>query len=176
MNAYYDTGTILPLYVNEAFSARLNAFLQARGDPIPFSGFHRLELENALRLKVFRGEIEAVAHAAALAAVEAHLTEGRFVVRAVQWVAALEAARDASRHVTIPTGCRTLDLIHIAIAMQWGCPEFVSADDRQLKAAKRLGLATVDIRTFPGDAQPDVQGRVRERRGTYRTKRRPVQA
>lgn len=155
MNAYFDTGAIVPLYVAEVFSARLNAYLEVRAEPIPFSGFHRLELENALHLRVFRNELTAVDHLQALDAIAAHIGAGRLEVRPVNWVAALTAACEMSRRVTIRTGCRTLDLMHIAIALQWGCPEFVSADDRQLKAAKRLGLATVDLRTLAaGRARP----------------------
>lgn len=172
MSAYFDTGAIMPLYVAEVFSARLNAYLEVHAEPIPFSGFHRLELENALHLRVFRGELTLADHLQTLDVIEAHIGAGRLKFRPVNWVAALAAARELSRRVTIPTGCRTLDLIHIAIALQWGCLEFVSADDRQLKAAKLAGLATVDLRTLAAGARPRKPGRVRERRGAYRTKKR----
>jgi len=41
---------------------------------------------------------------------------------------------------------RSLDLLHVAAARSLGCKVFVSADDRQLAAAKKTGLKTVDIK------------------------------
>ncbi len=37
---------------------------------------------------------------------------------------------------------RTLDALHVASALEWGADLFVSADKRQVAAAKRAGLAT----------------------------------
>ncbi len=174
MNAYYDTGAIVPLYVVEAFSAPLNAYLETRAEPIPFSGFHRLELENALRLKLFRGEIMEAEQLTVLATIEEHIGSGRLLVRPVNWVAALEKARECAGRVTARTGCRTLDLIHIAVALQWNCCLFVTADDRQLAAAKLQGLDTLHLRALPrrrrgASAEP---GAVMEGRAPYRASRR----
>ena len=79
MSAYYDTGAIVPLYVAEVFSERLNAYLVARAEPIPFCELHRLEIENALHLRMFRGELTAAAHLQARAAIESHVEAGRLV-------------------------------------------------------------------------------------------------
>lgn len=38
---------------------------------------------------------------------------------------------------------RTLDAIHVASALEWGAERFVSADERQRKAARHSGLATI---------------------------------
>jgi len=40
---------------------------------------------------------------------------------------------------------RTLDAIHVACALEWGAEEFVSADQRQVKAARKSGLKTTFI-------------------------------
>jgi predicted nucleic acid-binding protein len=37
---------------------------------------------------------------------------------------------------------RALDALHVAGALEWGAELFVSADERQLRAAKRSGLRT----------------------------------
>ncbi|MFZ4394325.1 MAG: type II toxin-antitoxin system VapC family toxin [Kiritimatiellia bacterium] len=37
---------------------------------------------------------------------------------------------------------RALDAIHVACALEWGAEAFVSADDRQIKAARKSGLKT----------------------------------
>lgn len=40
---------------------------------------------------------------------------------------------------------RTLDAMHVASALEWGAEEFVSADERQVKAARKSGLKTTFI-------------------------------
>ena len=47
---------------------------------------------------------------------------------------------------------RTLDAIHVACALEWGAEEFVSADERQVKAARKSGLNTTFIQ--PGEPPP----------------------
>lgn len=39
----------------------------------------------------------------------------------------------------------TLDAIHVACALEWGTEEFVSADERQVKAARKSGLKTTFV-------------------------------
>ena len=41
---------------------------------------------------------------------------------------------------------RSLDLLHVAAAQTIMCATFVSADDRQLAAAKATGFKVVDIK------------------------------
>jgi len=122
-------------------------------------------------LKVFRGEIAAADHLTALATIETHIGSGRLVVRPINWIAALDSARQISEASTVKTGCRTLDLIHVAIAVQWDCSDFVSADERQLKAAKSQGLKVVDIRKLHR-GRPRGPETVRERRTPYRAKKK----
>lgn len=50
-----------------------------------------------------------------------------------------------SPSITLKNGCRTLDLMHIATARLLGCGEFVSSDQRPLKAAKIAGLKAIDL-------------------------------
>ena len=40
---------------------------------------------------------------------------------------------------------RAMDAIHVACALEWGADEFVSADERQVKAARKSGLNTIFI-------------------------------
>ena len=61
---------------------------------------------------------------------------------------------------------RALDALHVACALEWGAELFVTADQRQVRAAKKSGLATkyvdADEPEVPGDPQqlaPDPQGR-----------------
>jgi hypothetical protein len=54
-------------------------------------------------------------------------------------------ARELSRLHTAKFLARRLDLLHVAAAHVLRCTTFVSADDRQLAAAKASGLTMVDM-------------------------------
>jgi len=175
MRAYYDTGVLVPLFVREVFSDAVIAWTAKLNDPIFFHVFHRLELESARRLKAFRNEIGAGLQGLALEKVDATIREGRMLARSVDWVSALEDARRIGA-VSAPAGCRTLDLIHIAVALQWRCDVLVSADERQLRAARQAGLEAVDVRALPSGPAPSVRepgaGYKTRREGSADTKRR----
>ena len=174
MHTYFDTGALVPLYVPETFSATMTAYVERHGEAIPLSSFHRLEIENALRLKTFRGELAPDLYSAILLKIESNTNDGMLVLRPANWANVIEQARAIGERVTAKTGCRTLDLIHVAIAVQWGCSIFVSADERQLAAAKTQGLRAVDGRDLHRRRGGDHAGPgiVREAHPRYRAARR----
>ena len=174
MYAYYDTGVLLPFYVQEVFSEAVLALANSRHETIPFNLFQQLEMETAIRLKHFRGEIDSTRLHAVIADRDADIRNGRLLLCPVNWVNALEEARRLGALATARCGCRTLDLVHVAIAMQWQCDVFVTADNRQLKAARSAGLATVDVRAFGRGDESGETGApvrtVREKHARYRSK------
>lgn len=145
MKVYYDTGVLLPLYIEEAFSATASRIVEARGEPIALNLVQEIEFENALRLKVFRTEITAGRVTEILSARDEDIRVGRLVRRPVNWTQVFEETRRLSAVSTVKTGCRTLDVMHVAIALKWGCECFASADARQLKAARSAGLKVLDV-------------------------------
>lgn len=146
MDVYYDTGVLVALYVEETFSSSVNAFVEKCGEPIAVNLFLRLEFENAVRLKVFRRDIKAERARRVLQDLDDDLDCGRLYLHPLDWNEAFGKARVISSRSTAQVGCRTLDVLHVAIALQWGCGLFVSADVRQLDAAAREGLDPVDVR------------------------------
>jgi predicted nucleic acid-binding protein len=146
MNTYLDTGVLLPLYIEETFSERITKMVEDRSVPIPLNLFQEMEFENATRLKVFRGEITQRHVTQILKVWNEDIGAGRLIRRPVNWVQALDEARRLGTMVSAKTGCRTLDLVHVAIAVKWGCEWFVTADERQLKAADAAGLKVLDVR------------------------------
>ena len=52
---------------------------------------------------------------------------------------------DTAIRVLEASPVRAMDALHIACALEWGAEIFVSADTRQLAAAKRAGLKTKEI-------------------------------
>ncbi len=173
MEDYFDTGALVPLYADEVFSEAVTEYNETRGEPIPFSLFQRVEFENALRLKVFRKEINETQLNLFLLDVDEDLAAGRFIMRPLNWIDVFDKARSIGSEATVKTGCRTLDLIHVAIAVLWGCPTFVSADERQLAAAKMQGLKAVDLRALHRrhSGSSGAAGEVREKRAGYAAKK-----
>ncbi|OGV81392.1 MAG: hypothetical protein A3K19_07955 [Lentisphaerae bacterium RIFOXYB12_FULL_65_16] len=146
MHAYHDTGVVLKLYFQESFSEATNDYVARQGLAIPVCLFQETEIENAMQLKLFRKEITVAQHARAMQDLVDDVAIGRLVRRPVNWIEAFSEARKLSAAVTAKNGCRTLDVLHVAIGKLWGCSEFVTMDDRQIAAARAAGLKVVDVR------------------------------
>lgn len=145
MNIYFDTGLILPLYFEEAFSAVVNRFVETEKAPIAINLLHETEFENACRLKAFRGEMPMAKVDAVLDNRDADIAAGLLVRRPVNWIQVFEESRRMIAAGTARTGCRTLDVMHVAIALRWGFERFASSDERQRKIAKLAGLKVVNL-------------------------------
>jgi len=143
--AYYDTGVLVKLWVREALSDEVADFVTRRGRAVPFTALHEIETKNALRLKIFRREMNAATLGDAMTMIDEDRTLRRLFAAAPSWTEVFMRAERLSADVTQKTGCRTLDLLHVAAAMVLGCDEFISLDRRQLKAAKAAGLRVTTI-------------------------------
>lgn len=140
MSRYYDTGVLLKLYTEEPASDAVRAHVVRRGQPLLFTSLHLSECVSALQLKAFCGECTAADAAAAALDVEADLASGVLRRAGIDWEAAWGHCRILSAAHTAEAGCRTLDALHVACALQLGCREFVTSDARQSKLAAKAGL------------------------------------
>jgi hypothetical protein len=109
-------------------------------DPLPFTPLHRNELRNALRLAVFRKEIEAERRDAAFADIDSDLADGILVHVPIRWTDAFGEAEQLGRAHTETLGIRGMDLLHAGIALTLGAKRFLTFDLRQLELAKSAGL------------------------------------
>lgn len=81
MKIYADTSVLFSLYVTDANSSKADAWRQANPVPLDFTGFHRLELRNALGLAVFQQRLTPAESLAAWQEVEQNLASGLFEVQ-----------------------------------------------------------------------------------------------
>jgi len=146
---FFDTGTALKLVVEEPLSPAVREFVAERRVPVPYSRLIEVEMENALQALCFRGEISGRQLAAAKDLIGDLVREGRFRRVDLSLDRIAEETYTLAGEVTLKTGCRTLDLMHVATAKLLGSSEFVSTDRRQLKAADLCGLRTVSIAPPP---------------------------
>ena len=114
--------------------------MQRAKDPLPFTPVHRLELRNALRLRVFRGEITAEQRRLAFQEIEADLDAAVLMHTPIPWTDAFRASEDLGAAHTEKRGVRSIDLLHLGIALAWKATEFLTFDNRQAELAKAAGL------------------------------------
>jgi predicted nucleic acid-binding protein len=147
MTAYYDTSALIRLYVVEDYTEAITTYTTTQGKSIAIHDLHVLELENGLRAKVFRKEMTKAQCREVISRMEKDMNDGLLARLALNWHDVFHQARRVSSNITERSGCCSLDILHIAAALHWSCPLFVSLDDRQIKAATLARLKVLDIRT-----------------------------
>ena len=73
------------------------------------------------------------------------LVEGRFGIADILWRSALNRAAELSRAYTPKLGVRSLDVLHVACALELGRRFFLTFDAKQLELAKVTGLKPVRL-------------------------------
>jgi len=136
---YLDTSAFLKLYVREEGSEFVQRRVQLQDEPLPVVDLLQSEFVNALRLKVYWEEIEAPTVDHLIALFDDRLTRAQYFVATVDRIRLLQDARDLSDHTT-SIGCQTLDILHVASALQLEPREFLTFDSRQAELARRAGL------------------------------------
>ncbi len=146
MKRYFDTGVLLKLYTEEPESREVRNFVTGAGEAVFFTSLHHAECVSALRLKCFRRECGKSEAAAAILDVEEDLATGILRRQFVDWDEAWGLCRTLSAVHATATGCRTLDALHVACAIQLGARDFVTGDARQSGLARDAGL---QVRSIP---------------------------
>jgi predicted nucleic acid-binding protein len=101
---------------------------------------HQAELAHAIEQQVFQRRISAVQASRAYDGFEEDRKFGRWLESAMPEAAFDMVIKLARRHVA-RLGCRTLDTLHIACALELGATKFLTFDHRQEELAKAVGLA-----------------------------------
>lgn len=139
----------MKLVVEEPLSARVRSFVEERRVPVPFSRLMEMEIENALHALRFREAITEKELRGARSLVGDLIARGRFLPVDLSLDRIAQETLSLAHLVTAKTGCRTLDLMHVAAARLLRADEFASTDRRQIHAAEISGFRTI---TFDGAA------------------------
>ena len=142
---YVDPSALLKLYLHEPGSAAMSQWRARARGPLTVSRHGRLELVNGLCLAAFRGYLTGEALRDALTSLDEDFAEGRYTEADVLWRATLQRAADISREHTSRLGCRSLDVLHVATALQLGFRQFVTFDRRQQQLARAAGLKVIKV-------------------------------
>ena len=143
MSATADSSLIVALYLAEVDSARADAACAAVPPPILLTDWHRVEIANAFQRAVKNGRITSTQAAQLWQDFTGDVNAGRFQIVAIDHAAVLARTLALTQKHTATTGTRSLDLIHIATALEIKAADFLSFDHRQRLAASDEGLNVI---------------------------------
>ena len=143
MSATADSSLIVALYLAEVDSARADAACAAVPPPILLTDWHRVEIANAFQRAVKNGRVTSTQAAQLWQDFTDDVNAGRFEIAAIDHAAVLTRTLALTQKHTATTGTRSLDLIHIASALETGAADFLSFDHRQRQTASAEGMNVI---------------------------------
>ena len=137
---YPDSSFLISLVSKDSRSLDAAAYMARCAEPLIFTPLHRIETRNALRNAVGRGAITESERRAAFHRIDDDLREGLLMHTPADWTDAFRRADELSEKHAATEGQRTIDLLHVALALESGANTFLSFDVRQRKLARAAGL------------------------------------
>lgn len=138
MSIYADTSFFVSLYVTDDHSAQAQKRLTGGSRPW-LTPLHRAEWANAVAQHVFRREMTASQADTLAAEFDRDAKAGVWEIVDIP-NSAFVSCVTLSRSRTVKLGTRTLDVLHVAIALSLGATHFWTYDARQRDLAKAEGL------------------------------------
>jgi predicted nucleic acid-binding protein len=137
---YADSSFLASLYLPDAKTEIANAFLVKAQTPLAFASFNQVELRNALRNMVARGEASPAAVAKTFPLIEGDLNDGLLIQKNLDLGKLLKIAEQLSSRHGEKHVIRCVDLLHVASAHVLGIGVFLTFDRQQATFAKQTGL------------------------------------
>ena len=134
---YLDTSALLKAYVPEVDSEAFVAWA-LEADSCCISPLSAVELHCAIHRRQRMGLIDARQRTAAVKAFDREVDED--VYRWLPWPSQGFVEGRAALARCGPIALRTLDALHLAVALHYRCTGFVTADRVQAQAARKLGF------------------------------------
>jgi len=136
-----DTSAFVKPCLLETGSQVVSDLVSGQSDPLPVWEIQEMELSNALRLKVFWDEISVTDADHQLRLFNSRKERGHYYFPEIDR-AVLSSSFQTLSALTPRLGCRTLDILHVACALQLRPDLFVTFDLRQNSLAREAGLQT----------------------------------
>lgn len=137
---YVDPSALARLYIHQPGSREMAAWRAKVGGSLPVTHHGRTEMVNAICRIAYRGLLDAGGLEEALADLSDDFAQGRLRLADLLWRAALQRAEDLSREHTPKLGTRSLDVLHVACALELKLERFLTFDARQQRLAEAVGL------------------------------------
>jgi predicted nucleic acid-binding protein len=146
MKAYPDTSFLCALYRLQANSTEAAAYFAAMVGPLEVTTLLLYEFRQAVRFQIrLHRHAPSKGYSRAegtkmLADLKSDLVSGQVITIPAPWPQIHLAAERLSELYTDTNGHRTMDILHVATAIELGVKEFLSFDANQKKLAESQGL------------------------------------
>ena len=141
---YVDPSALLKLYLHQPESAAMNAWRGKTRGGLVITHHGRVEVINGICLAAHRREITGEALTDTLASFDEDFADRRYRPADLLWRATLNRAAELSRTYSPKFGPRSLDVLHVASALELKMRSFVTYDKRQEDLARAVGLKTLE--------------------------------
>jgi len=139
---YLDTSALAKWYLNETRSEEVEAYIQ-RTAPVNISDLTVVEMRSLLARRCREGDIDRETEIKVYSTFEEDSRQGSLCRNSLPGGTAAAAVHLIA---TLPeVALRTLDAMHLAVALEIQAEEIASADRTMLSAAKALGLSVVQF-------------------------------
>lgn len=140
MVAYADTSFLLSLYTADAHHEKAERLVHRLGLSLVFTPLQQHELQNAVRLAVFRKDMNAQESKAVLDCIQADLRTGFLQETNLVWTELFNISEALSVEHTEALGTRGMDVLHVAAARAIGATDFFTFDGHQKVLAEKAGF------------------------------------
>jgi predicted nucleic acid-binding protein len=137
---YVDPSALSRLYIRQAGSREMAAWRAKINGPLTVTHHGRTEVVNAICRAAFLGQLDAQGLSDALADLSSDFAAGHLRQADILWRAALNRAAELSKSHTPKLGTRSLDVLHVACALELKARYFLTFDVRQQELAAAAGL------------------------------------
>lgn len=142
---YVDPSALARLYLHQAGSREMGAWRATASGALLVTHHGRTEVINAICRSAFLGQLDAKGLTEALADFSADFYAGHLRQADILWRAALNRAAELSRDHTPKLGTRSLDVLHVACALELKSRYFLTFDVRQRQLAAAVGLRNIQL-------------------------------
>lgn len=137
---YADTSVLVSLILEDGNSSAATALVRDFHDSLIWTDFLKLELHNAIRLRVEEKRLSEANAEAGRRLSERLVASRKWERLEPDWSRVLARANGLSAAHTAATKARSLDIMHVACAMECGVKECWTFDKRQRALAIQVGL------------------------------------
>lgn len=142
---YVDASALARSYVHQDGSRAIAAWRAKLGAGLAVTHHGRIEVINAICRAAFLGHLDAEGRAEALADFADDFANGYLHQADLLWRAAFNRAAELNQSHTPKLGTRSLDVLHVACALELKLRHFLTFDERQQKLAAAVGLKLVRL-------------------------------
>ena len=140
---YVDPSALSRLYLHQAGSQEMAAWRAKAKGTLAVTHHGRTEVINAICRAAFLRQLDEKGFNEALADFSADFQAGHLRQADILWRAALNRAAELSKKHTPKLGTRSLDVLHVACALELKSRYFLTFDLRQQQLAAAVGVKTV---------------------------------